>query len=199
MLGAKSFSDMYHKQVSTWKDISKVMSNTIDADNSSMRNSQHLDTKDFIQQMMYLDLINYLPDDILVKVDRAAMSVSLETRMPFLDRRIVDFAWRLPLSMKIRGGQGKWVLRQVLYEYIPQKLVERPKMGFGVPIDAWLRGPLKGWTESLLDKNRLRREGFFDPEPIRILWNEHLSGRRNWQHQLWNVLMFESWLENQNL
>jgi asparagine synthase (glutamine-hydrolysing) len=101
--------------------------------------------------------------------------------------------------MKIRGGQGKWILRQVLYEYIPQKLVEHPKMGFGVPIDAWLRGPLKGWAESLLDKNRLRREGFFDPEPVRVLWNEHLSGRRNWQHQLWNVLMFESWLENQYL
>lgn len=148
-----------------------------------------------VQQMMASDCVTYLPDDILVKVDRAAMAVSLETRVPLLDHRVVELAWRIPYNMKVRAGEGKWLLRQVLYRHVPRSLVERPKMGFGVPIDEWLRGPLRDWAESLLDEARLKKEGFLDHRPIRRRWKDHLQLRHNWRDSLWVVLMWQAWLE----
>ena len=149
---------------------------------------------DFIEEMMYLDTITYLPDDILVKVDRASMGASLETRAPFLDHEIIEFAWTLPLSMKVRNGKGKYVVREVLRKFVPPALTDRPKAGFGVPLGSWLRQELRDWAEDALDANRMRARGLLDPEAVNKKWKEHLSGRRDWGYLLWSVLMLQSWL-----
>ena len=148
---------------------------------------------------MLLDAMTYLPDDILVKVDRASMANSLETRAPFLDRRVMEFAARLPLHFKVRNGSGKWLLRKVLHKYVPPALVERPKAGFAIPLDSWVRGPLREWAEELISERRLREEGLFRPVAIRRKWREHLSGTRNWIAPLWSVLMFQAWNQQPKL
>jgi asparagine synthase (glutamine-hydrolysing) len=186
---------LYRLLVSHWDDPASLVLGAEEPSTILTSPALQPETDHFVHQMMALDLLTYLPDDILAKVDRAAMGVSLETRVPFLDHQIVEFAWRLPLAHKLREGVGKWPLRQLLYKYVPRELIERPKMGFGVPIDDWLRGPLRDWAEALLSEERIRREGFFNPAPVREKWNEHLSGRRNWQYLLWDVLMFQAWLE----
>jgi asparagine synthase (glutamine-hydrolysing) len=152
---------------------------------------------ELLQRMTWLDFVQYLPDDILVKLDRAAMSVSLETRIPLLDHRVVEFAFGLPTSFKQRGGQGKWLLRQILYQYVPPSLVDRPKRGFSAPIAEWLRGPMREWAGDLLDEARLRQEGFFDARHVRQKWQEHLDRKRDWSPGLWHALMFQAWLDDQ--
>lgn len=195
-LTASSIDELYLKLVTHWEPSQLVIGGN---EPITVLHGNRLPLKglDDVQRMMAMDALTYLPDNILVKVDRASMGVSLEARVPFLDHRVVEFAWRLPQDLKLRAGLGKWALRQVLYRYVPKELIERPKMGFGVPIDTWLRGELREWAESLLDENRLWHEGYFNPEPIRRKWAEHLSGRRNWQYHLWGILMFQSWLETQ--
>jgi asparagine synthase (glutamine-hydrolysing) len=186
-------SQLYLRLVSQWNDPSELV-----RDEDELRGvlwDQSLITAfpDFTERMQFLDGITYLPDDILAKVDRASMAVSLEARVPMLDHRVVDFAWRLPKSMKIRNNQGKWILRRVLDKYVPNALIDRPKMGFGVPIDQWLRGDLRDWAENLLSEKRLREDGFFDPKPIRDRWTEHLSGKKSSAYALWTILMFQAW------
>lgn len=152
---------------------------------------------DDITKMMVIDMVSYLPDDILVKVDRAAMGVSLETRVPFLDQDVFEFASKIPLEMKLNKGVGKSVLRDVLYKYVPKDLMERPKMGFGAPVCVWLKGPLRDWAEILRDESLLEQQGFFHVDVVSDMWSEHIAGTRNWQSQLWAVLMFQVWfLEN---
>lgn len=199
VLASQSVDELYLGLVSNWHDPASVVIGGQEPPTLLTGNAPTLNGLDSIQRMMALDMLTYLPDDILTKVDRAAMGVSLETRVPFLDHRVVEFAWSLPQSSKLHGGQTKWALRQVLYRHVPKELIERPKMGFGVPIDSWLRGPLREWAEDLLSEDRLKSEGYFHPAPIRQKWSEHLSGQRNWQHQLWGVLMFQAWLEANRL
>jgi asparagine synthase (glutamine-hydrolysing) len=195
LLQSDSVADLYAGMLSQWPDPGAVVIGATEPPSQATGATPPLKGLGPIERMMALDMLGYLADDILAKVDRAAMAVSLETRVPYLDHHVVEFAWRLPLNMKIRSGETKWILRRLLYRHVPKHLIERPKMGFGVPIGEWLRGPLRDWAEALIDEDRLRREGFFHPEPIRGLWNAQLRGTSDEQYRLWGVLMFQSWLE----
>jgi len=195
VLDIGSVDEMYTRLVSTWSEPERLVRGGHEPElpwRSVKANLPHP-----ADRMMLFDLLGYLPDDILAKVDRASMGTSLEVRAPLLDHRVVEFAWRLPLRQKIRDGVSKWLLRRVLERHLPRPLFERPKAGFGIPIDAWLRGPLREWAEDLLSEEKLRREGFFDPAPVRSALRDHLQGRRNRQYQLWTVLMFQAWLDEQ--
>lgn len=194
VLTSRDGKEYFRRLTSHWKDPAKIVIDGREPDTLLTDSDTSVEVDCFEHWMMALDAQTYLPDDILVKVDRAAMANSLESRVPLLDHRVVELAWRMPFEFKVRDGQGKWLLRQVLYRHVPKELIERPKMGFGVPLDSWLRGPLRDWAEDLLDEDRLRFEGFFHPTPIRNMWAEHLSEKRNWQHHLWTVLMFQAWL-----
>jgi asparagine synthase (glutamine-hydrolysing) len=197
VLASPSIDALYMGLISHWDAPSDLVLGASEPPTQLTGLAPSLESLTPVERMMALDMVSYLPDDILTKVDRAAMSVSLETRVPFLDHRLMQFAWGLPQDVKLRDGVGKWALKQVLYKYVPRTLIDRPKMGFGVPLDKWLRGPLKEWAEALLDEERLRREGYFDSSIVQQKWREHLTGQRNWAYHLWDVLMFQAWQEMQ--
>ena len=199
VMGAASPEDVYQTLISHWDSPADIVKNGQEAATILTSPGDVASQLPFVERMMYYDMLSYLPDDILVKVDRAAMGVSLETRVPFLDHRVVELAWRLPMHLKIRGGVGKWCLRELLYRRVPKHLIERPKTGFAVPVGNWLRGPLREWAEHLLDTRRLTSSGYFNAQQIETKWREHLSGDRNWHYYLWDILMFEAWRDEAGL
>ena len=193
LLDSAGPEDMYARLTSHWSDPASIVLGADEPPTLISDRAAWASLPSFTEVMMYLDLVTYLPDDILVKVDRASMAYALEARVPLLDHRVAEFAWQLPLHQKLRNGVGKWVLREVLYRHVPRALIDRPKKGFAVPIDAWLRGPLREWAEALLDPSLLARDGIFDPAPIRARWKAHLSGAADLHYELWDVLMFQAW------
>lgn len=197
VLRLRTREELYRHMMSQWRTAARLVEGAQEPPTAFTDPARRLKLPHLLQTMEYIDMGSYLPDDILVKVDRAAMALSLESRVPLLDYRVVEFAWRVPVPLKMREGQGKWLLRQVAYRYVPRELLDRPKKGFAVPVDRWICGPLREWAESLLGETRLRNEGMFDPVPIRKIWNEHLAGIRNSNSLLWDILMYQAWQEAQ--
>jgi asparagine synthase (glutamine-hydrolysing) len=197
MLGSRlsSFDAVYQHMLSLWTNPSELLLTPAASAWASTPPQADALPGAALERMMKWDFLRYLPDDILVKVDRATMAVSLEGRMPLLDHRLVEFAWRVPVHLNVKGGQTKRLLRQVLYRYVPRRLIDRPKMGFAVPIDTWLRTDLRGWAADLLSHETLRRDGIFDADAVQAHWKQHLSGERSWAAQLWTILMFQAWRE----
>lgn len=198
VLDASSREEFYRVLLSHWRNPCDLVLMSQETSTLLSNKDAWPDVDSFEHWMMAMDVQTYMTDDILVKVDRAAMANSLETRIPMLDHRVVELAWRIPLNMKIRDGQGKWILREVLYKHVPRELIERPKKGFSIPIASWLRGPLREWAESLLDEHRLTLEGYFNVTQVRKAWGEHLKGVRDNSSRLWSILMFQAWLEVQH-
>jgi asparagine synthase (glutamine-hydrolysing) len=194
LLGLENDAALYRRLVTHWEP-SQLMPDVAEAKGVLWDTAVAEEFPDLLDRMQFLDLVTYLPDDILTKVDRASMAVALEARVPLIDHRVVEFAWRLPQRVKIRDGKSKWLLRQVLDRHVPNELIDRPKMGFGIPLAEWLRGPLRDWAEALLDERRLREAGLVDARQVRKYWAEHIEGSRNWQYLLWDVLMLEAWRE----
>ena len=197
LLKSKNIQQLYRGLLGHWNDPETLVLDGRTPEYFLSHESNWTISSEPMENMCFADLNTYLPDDILTKIDRASMAVSLESRVPLLDHRVVEMSWRLPMDMKVREGTSKWILRTLLYKYVPRELVERPKMGFGVPIGEWLRGPLRDWADTLLEASRLKHENFFDVAGIRKKWDEHVSGKRNWHYLLWDVLMFQAWLEHQ--
>ena len=198
VLNTKNFSDIYYTLCSHWKNPTEIVLNSKEPGTLLTKFKPNINYLDTQQQMMALDFLTYLPDDILVKVDRAAMASSLETRVPFLDHNLIEYVFKIPHSLKFRNGHGKWILKKILNQYVPKNLTERPKMGFEIPLGSWLRGPLRDWAENLLNEKRLNQENFFNTKLVRDKWLEHLNGKKNWHHHLWDILMFQAWLEKNN-
>ena len=198
LLNAKKLSDIHYMLSSHWQNSTKVVKDIVEPGTFLTKFKPDLTGLNIQQQMMILDSITYLPDDILVKIDRAAMASSLETRAPFLDHKLIEYVWKVPHSLKFRNGSGKWILKKILNRYVPQNLFERPKTGFEIPLGTWLSGPLRDWAEDLLDEKRLKKEGFFNSVLIRKKWAEHVNCKKNWQYDLWDVLMFQDWIREQN-
>ncbi len=196
LIRCESLDDVYRTTISQWREFPLLDSSCVVPCGPPYIYTLNASVASSLDRMMAMDTLSYLPDDILVKVDRAAMANSLETRIPFLDHRVIEFAWRLPHHLKVRDGVGKYLLRRVLNKYVPQSLFDRPKMGFGVPVAEWLRGPLCEWAADLLSETKLLKYGIFEPRPIRKRWADHLDGRRNWADSLWLVLMFQAWRDN---
>ncbi len=195
ILSLDSREAVYKSLASTWQRPEQVLLSGQEPPCTADMPSLWPGVTGFTAWMQFLDSVTYLPDDILTKVDRATMSCSLESRAPYLDHKVVEFAWRLPLSMKLNGRESKYILRKILYRHVPRELVDRPKAGFGIPIDSWLRGPLRAWAEELISPNKLTGQGILRPEVVGIQWQDHLSGKRDNQFRLWNILMLQAWLD----
>lgn len=198
-LTAQSPELLYHFLISQWHNADELVTEQNLGITPRHIRLHPQNSMTFIEKMMLTDTLSYLPDDILVKLDRATMAAGLESRAPFLDHEVLEFAWGLPMHLKVRNHTTKWVLREILSQYVPKPLFERPKMGFGIPLNSWLRGPLREWAEHLLNKKVMEAQGFLRPEPILQKWHEHVSGKRNWQYPLWTVLMFQAWIETQRI
>jgi len=194
-----SLSSLYQRTLTHTENPGSLLLSGSESSEPVWLEADSMNFNDDFAMMQYIDSKDYLPGDILTKVDRASMAVSLEARVPLLDHRVVEFAWTLPQNLRVRNGEGKWLLKQVLYKHVPKNLIDRPKMGFGVPIGTWLRGPLKDWAEDLLSEHSLKETEIFKPETIVQRWNEHKTGKVNWEYHLWDVLNLQAWAKHHRI